>query len=31
MSVNPIPEGFSGVTPYLGIQRAAEAIEAMLP
>ena len=27
MSVNPIPEGFSGVTPYLGIQRAAEAIE----
>ncbi|WP_236204073.1 VOC family protein [Pseudomonas protegens] len=27
MSVNPIPEGFSGVTLYLGIQRAAEAIE----
>ncbi len=27
MSVKPIPEGFSGVTPYLGIRRAAEAIE----
>jgi len=26
MSVKPIPEGFSGVTPYLGIKRAAEAI-----
>ncbi len=27
MSVNPIPEGFNGVTPYLGIKHAAEAIE----
>ena len=27
MSVKPIPEGFNGVTPYLGIKRAAEAIE----
>lgn len=27
MSVKPIPEGFIGVTPYLGIRQAAEAIE----
>ncbi|MGC5701008.1 VOC family protein [Pseudomonas sp. NFXW11] len=27
MSVKPIPEGFIGVTPYLGIKQAAEAIE----
>ncbi|MCK9800059.1 VOC family protein [Pseudomonas sp. MAFF 302030] len=27
MSVKPIPEGYSSVTPYMGVQRAAEAIE----
>lgn len=27
MSVNPIPEGYPSITPYLGIQKAAEAIE----
>ncbi|SEN08554.1 PhnB protein [Pseudomonas sp. ok272] len=27
MSVKPIPEGFNGITPYLGIHKAAEAIE----
>ena len=26
MSVKPIPEGYHSITPYLGIQRAAEAI-----
>jgi PhnB protein len=27
MSVKPIPEGFHSVTPYLGVEKAAEAIE----
>ncbi|WP_347901214.1 VOC family protein [Pseudomonas purpurea] len=27
MSVKPIPEGYHSITPYLGIQKAAEAIE----
>jgi PhnB protein len=27
MSVNPIPEGYTSITPYLGIQKAAEAID----
>ena len=27
MSVKPIPEGFQSITPYLGIEKAAEAIE----
>ncbi|AKA23452.1 VOC family protein [Pseudomonas chlororaphis] len=27
MSVKPIPEGYAGVTPYLGIAQAAQAIE----
>ncbi|MBK5438823.1 VOC family protein [Pseudomonas sp. TH32] len=27
MSVNPIPEGYHSITPYLGIDKAAEAIE----
>ncbi|MBE8591591.1 VOC family protein [Pseudomonas sp. MAFF 301449] len=27
MSVNPVPEGFHSITPYLGIDKAAEAIE----
>ena len=27
MSVKPIPEGYHSITPYLGIQQAAEAIE----
>lgn len=27
MSVKPIPEGFNGITPYLGVRKAAEAIE----
>ncbi|VVO25246.1 VOC family protein [Pseudomonas fluorescens] len=27
MSVKPIPEGFHSITPYLGIKKAAEAIE----
>ena len=27
MSVKPIPEGYPGITPYLGIRKAAEAIE----
>jgi PhnB protein len=27
MSVNPIPEGYQSITPYLGIDKAAEAIE----
>ena len=27
MSVKPIPEGYHSITPYLGIQKAAEAID----
>jgi PhnB protein len=27
MSVNPVPEGFHSITPYLGIDKAAEAIK----
>lgn len=27
MNVNPVPEGFHSITPYLGIDKAAEAIE----
>ncbi|MCZ7019394.1 VOC family protein, partial [Salmonella enterica] len=27
MSVKPIPEGYHSITPYLGIDKAAEAIE----
>ena len=27
MSVKPIPEGYHSITPYLGIDRAADAIE----
>lgn len=27
MSVKPIPEGYHSITPYLGIQQAAEAID----
>lgn len=27
MSVKPIPEGFHSITPYLGVEKAAEAIE----
>jgi len=27
MSVKPIPEGYHSITPYLGIEKAAEAIE----
>ncbi|OPK05374.1 VOC family protein [Pseudomonas veronii] len=27
MSVKPIPEGYHSITPYLGVEKAAEAIE----
>ena len=27
MSVKPIPEGYHSITPYLGIQKAAQAID----
>lgn len=27
MSVKPVPEGFHSITPYLGVDKAAEAIE----